>query len=899
MQRQMKRQCRSRSVSLIFSTIVMACLLTLISIPTIHAVSVYPGHDHAQPRTVQLRSAGNIPFVDLIEHNVNNIITTVKNNGMFGPDMYNGGGLNGIEFMSFPRGTGRIYSTPHIWVGGVVGRDTLVSTVIEFWPPTQASQIANNEGFTVRSISDTGRSGELASSEQDISFFYYDTLVSQFYTGVDDLTNRPHIPLNVRVKQTSYAWSFEFAEDFYIIDYVVTNIGSQIIHDAYLGLELRGGFDLDLIAGYKDTAKAFSLRPTNCQFIDTVGLWWSADNDGNPDPGQKQFRGGQPTSVTAIKLLQLPADTLTISYNWWDDSDNGPKDWGPRKAGTAERPFRNMASVLGTPKGDNNRYYVMSSGEFDYDQIFSAIDHTADGWLPPGTNATAVALGPGFGNHNHHYDLISFGPLTLPPQGKAHFAIAYVGGENFHVDPDNRIDPTDPQKFMDKLNWDNLIKNASWASWVYDNPGVDTDGDGFRGNYHVCVNATKTVVDTTFMIDSLVNPPETTLQVNTREVATAADTIFYTGDGVPDIRAATPPPAPDVRFNSSVGEVTVEWNGIKSETTPDVFSGEVDFEGYRVYLGLENTTIGLTVQSSYDFEDFTQFYLNPRLGASGRWQILRKPFSLQEVQDIYANGNRDYDPTSNGLDNPLHFGDSTFYFVSQDFNQSDLTDKNGIHKIYPNAPYPHSLALDSAFTSDTLYTDPLTGKTTFYSGGELTPDGKRFKFFEYRYILRNLLPSQSYYASVTAFDFGSQGSNLPFLETNPVRTAVEVFAQKRVGPIPADQLNVIAYPNPYRMDGDYRDAGFEGRGSPDLLPERTHALNFVNLPPVCTIRIFSLDGDLINMIEHDEPADSPTAMHDSWSLITRNLQLAVSGIYYFVVETPDGATQIGKFVLIM
>jgi hypothetical protein len=888
------------SISVITLLIFAGFLAMPIFGTSVGAVSIYDGHTHSAPTTVQLRStASGAPFIDIITHDINNYIVTLKNNGVIGPDVYNAGGLNAIEFMSFPRNTGRIYPTPHLWVGGVVGRDTLVSNAVEFWPATLESQISSNEGFSVRSILDTGTLGEGASSEQDISFVYYDTLTETFFTGVDDLDNRPHIPLNLRVKQTSYAWSFEFAEDFIIIDYVITNIGSRTISDAYIALEVRGGFDLDLIAGYKATAPAISLKPTTCQFEDSVALWWAADNDGNPTAGQTTFGVGDPTSVTAIKLLQIPSDTLTISYNWWDDSDRGPRDWGPRRLGTAERPFRNMAGIFGTPSGDKNRYYVMSSGEFDYDQIFSAVDHSADGWFPPSDNSLAIALGPGFGNHNHHYDLISFGPIELQPQSKTHFAIALVGGENFHVDPENAIDPFKPQEFMDNLNWDDLLTNVNWAKWIYDNPGVDTDNDGYRGEFRVCVNASGTIIDTTILIDTTVSPPDTTTVIDTFEGALSADTIFYTGDGVPDLRAASPPPAPDVRFEPSFGEIVIEWNGILSETTPDVFSGEMDFEGYRVYLGLDRSAAGLVMQSSYDFEDFTQFYFNRFLGVSGRWIIIHKPFSRIEVQDIYANGNRDYEPTDNGISNPLRVGDSAFYFIKQDFNQSDLTDPNGIQTIYPDEPYPHTLILDSAFTSDTLYTDPLTGETTFYRGGELTADGKRFKYFEYRFVARNLLPSQLYYASVTAFDFGSQGSNLPFLETNPVRTAIEMFALDRVPQQPAEELNVIVYPNPYRIDGNYRDDGFEGRGREDFEAERTRALNFINLPPECTIFIYSLDGDLLKQIEHNEPTDGSTAMHESWDLITRNLQIAVSGIYYFVIETPEGSTQLGKFVLIM
>jgi len=39
---------------------------------------------------------------------------------------------------------------------------------------------------------------------------------------------------------------------------------------------------------------------------------------------------------------------------------------------------------------------------------------------------------------------------------------------------------------------------------------------------------------------------------------------------------------------------------------------------------------------------------------------------------------------------------------------------------------------------------------------EVTEDGQ-FKYFEYRYILKNLIPSVPYYIAVTAFDHGLPG----------------------------------------------------------------------------------------------------------------------------------------------
>ena len=83
----------------------------------------------------------------------------------------------------------------------------------------------------------------------------------------------------------------------------------------------------------------------------------------------------------------------------------------------------------------------------------------------------------------------------------------------------------------------------------------------------------------------------------------------------------------------------------------------------------------------------------------------------------------------------------------------------------------------------------------------------------------------------------------------------------------------------------------------DMHDERVNRIHFTNLPQKCTIRIFSIDGDLIREIYHDFPPDYPESMHDEWDLITRNTQAVASGIYYYSVESEFG-NQIGKLVII-
>ncbi len=174
-----------------------------------------------------------------------------------------------------------------------------------------------------------------------------------------------------------------------------------------------------------------------------------------------------------------------------------------------------------------------------------------------------------------------------------------------------------------------------------------------------------------------------------------------------------------------------------------------------------------------------------------------------------------------------------------------------------------------------------------------------FKFFEYEFFIENLLPTVSYWINVTAFDFGSPKSGLPALETSKVLNIQEAYPLIFADDSTETRKQVYVYPNPYRIDAEYRKSGFEGRTQDDRPDYRVRALNFANLPPQCEIKIFSIDGDLIRHLSHDFTFSDPTHRHHKWDLITRNTQMIVSGLYYWTVEFPDGEVQVGKFVVIM
>lgn len=109
-------------------------------------------------------------------------------------------------------------------------------------------------------------------------------------------------------------------------------------------------------------------------------------------------------------------------------------------------------------------------------------------------------------------------------------------------------------------------------------------------------------------------------------------------------------------------------------------------------------------------------------------------------------------------------------------------------------------------------------------------------------------------------------------------------------------MKVSVYPNPYRIDHDY--SFFEKKLPVSGHPQSSKRINFINLPPRATIRIYTPDGDLVQVINHDKDPSGPDAGYEFWDLLTRNAQIVSSGLYIFTVESSEG-TYIGKIVIIL
>jgi hypothetical protein len=71
---------------------------------------------------------------------------------------------------------------------------------------------------------------------------------------------------------------------------------------------------------------------------------------------------------------------------------------------------------------------------------------------------------------------------------------------------------------------------------------------------------------------------------------------------------------------------------------------------------------------------------------------------------------------------------------------------------------------------------------------------------------------------------------------------------------------------------------------------------FINLPDSCNIFIYTLTGDLVDIIEHGDVSGNGM---EYWNVLTNPNLTPASGIYLYVVETIDQKHRVtGKFAII-
>ena len=526
-------------------------------------------------------------FADSRQHRNGKIWVMVTNFGQFGTNSTGGVFWPGTDLVGRQA---RYINRGALWFGGIVPSDatsgpdlndpgdldTLVSEGTSAWSVVDFAE-------TFPHYPDDRSAIEVRSSLVSSPFFHPDAVSEEDFIAVysDTFLNAAGFPfappkhqraLGLEIIEKSYQFSLSFAEDIVFFDLVIINIGNNRIRNAYAGFFADNDMGCIGNASQRDDATGFmQFNSTG----DRVNTSWVVEPDGDD---------GCMPGVVGVRVLRPTAEEGQVSFNWWmSDSDISTKnDWGPITPNVYTGD-PNDGEQVGTPEVDVEKYVFMSNGSFD-DPQFDPETLEFNPNIPAGVDP----------NDNSRF-LISFGPLgateetisdpsdpmfgqtvkIFAPGDTVLFTYAIIGGEG-DAAISQALGSFDPASFVD------LGRNAFMAGIMFDNPGVDTDGDGYFG-------------------DDL-----------------DGDGVIDTGDGVPDFTGPPPPPSPPLKVTPGDHTITLDW----SEADPS--SPGYDVNDPNLPLNFKDPFVSddpnTPEDESKDFEGFR--VLRSATGILGTFEIL-------------------------------------------------------------------------------------------------------------------------------------------------------------------------------------------------------------------------------------------------------------------------------------
>lgn len=709
-----------------------------------------------------------------------------------------------------------------------------------------------------------------------------------------------HTPLNLKVVQSSYSWENDDADDFVAFEFEITNIGVADIDEVY------------------------------------IGFFADSDIGARSQPGRAEddMAGSFDGMVLARDNTYVP---VSFGYMYDDDGDNGMAEgyFGIVFLGHDVDPTGNLA-----PTSIGLRSYQSFSGQQSFDQGGDPVNDSQRYELLSLDSRDPNVVE---GKENDYRFLVSAGPFkVLPPGETLKFQAAMVVGRglsglkancaeavqtwygnqfNTDGDPNTGINGRETQICLGDYSGtpnpiftfvaDLMDTSCVSLQYLLSQPQIkqsDLKFDPDRNDQCIYVN-----LDNCFECarqngqectkdNRLIETNWNCWDPEVSDTAKGGCTGVGGNENTIHWLVGMAPPAPGMRVWPTDNSVHVYWDN-SSEVTKDVRLDLIDFESYRIWRA-----------DNWDRPFGSSFDNGPE---SGLWQLvaeydlvnyfiqsreLSNGSTVTDTLPLGANTSLDdivYDPVC--LDDPEYDG------LYEAMEEIILADSLGVYFKRPqfvdgnNNILPEFQVLEpwknieSAVLDTFFYVIPRPE----YGPGTVAKDAVKY----YEYIDQSVHNGFIYFYSVTASDHamqrkdgeisiigagsaGDPGSS--FTHTSPGTPAQTPDERSSQG------TNIYAYPNPATREAlaEFQEL------NPNADDPTGVRINFANLPRARnTIKIFSLNGDLIQTIDHDGRSDYGEA---SWNLISRNGQEVVSGIYLYVVQSDDGAFDdfIGKFVVI-
>ncbi|HVX88680.1 MAG TPA: hypothetical protein VG940_07125, partial [Gemmatimonadales bacterium] len=134
------------------------------------------------------------------------------------------------------------------------------------------------------------------------------------------------------------------------------------------------------------------------------------------------------------------------------------------------------------------------------------------------------------------------------------------------------------------------------------------------------------------------------------------------------------------------------------------------------------------------------------------------------------------------------------------------------------------------------------------------------------------LGSYTYFAWPSPFTAVGASLTARYTVTNAIRQATK-----------GDLAAVHTVPDPFYLANGYETGN------------TTRVIKFVDLPTQAIIRIYTLSGILVRVIEHNSALNGGS---EDWDIRHSDGRLAASGVYFYHIEAPSGARRVGRMTLV-
>ena len=331
----------------------------------------------------------------------------------------------------------------------------------------------------------------------------------------------------------------------------------------------------------------------------------------------------------------------------------------------------------------------------------------------------------------------------------------------------------------------------------------------------------------------------------------------------------TPPTRPEVHAVTDHNKVTLFWDNA-AELSNDIVTGYADFEGYKIYKSKDGgSTWGTPDKQIYDdygiavgWQPYAQFDLSAdEDSVHCIWENDECANGLNRGRSI--SGPDPHAPWFNlGNDTGLEAIDTLATINSKDYHYYfvDTDVQDGLQYTYAVTAYDMGVESDFVITWEDDTNGGFIPDTSWsYSNPEhwSSPDG---------------------YASIE----NSKGTTI--LDRNFIQIYAGFKSQEQIS-----KIGVV--PNPYIVRSHINET------------EWVRQIRFTKLPPVCTIKIFTVNGEHVQTLEHEDLTSSDSNEIFSggetvWDLRTVNNQEIAPGLYIFTVEATGLEDYIGKFAVV-